>query len=217
MPAVMVYGDGTEFLTLPAYDAGSITSVTTLRGYAVPNYIEQDGMLVTVDSAGRRFSVYSPAFYVDAVYENGWLRTWQRGVPYTVTLTLIDRTPTAQELADLRAMVAEPSEETFSDADIRRILERQATTSAGRYDLNGAAADIWTLKAAALQSAAAASASTGVSGGVESVQVAGASFTFGSSGASSGSTSDSSVSVALKMADYYRALADEGRRGVGVW
>lgn len=80
----IIYGDGTDFLALPAYIAGSISGVTAPDGYTVPDYIEQAGALRVVRDdlllplfdaetiAGR---LYSPA--------GGWLL----GVPYTVAAT----------------------------------------------------------------------------------------------------------------------------------
>ncbi len=80
-----VYGDGTSYLQPPVFVAGSVTGVTTLTGYAVPDYIQEDGYLIVVDEEGRkRTNLYPTPFYVHPDY--GGYR-WQRGVPYTVAAT----------------------------------------------------------------------------------------------------------------------------------
>lgn len=81
-----VYGDGTAYLKLPTYVAGTVTTVTTLASYTVPTYVEEDGYLVAVDSDGRKRYLYRGSFYADYDYETfSSTYTWRRGVPYTVT------------------------------------------------------------------------------------------------------------------------------------
>ncbi len=80
-----IYGDGTSYLQPPVFVAGSVTGVTTLAGYAVPDYIEEDGYLIVVDEEGRkRTSLYPTPFYVHPDY--GEYR-WVKGMPYTVAAT----------------------------------------------------------------------------------------------------------------------------------
>lgn len=78
-----IYGDDTPYLTLP--DNGqTVTAVTTLSGYTVPSYVEQDGMLLVTTSAGilaPRAYAYGLGHY--ATYNPVWLS----GVPYTVAAT----------------------------------------------------------------------------------------------------------------------------------
>ena len=69
-------------------------------------------------------------------------------------------TPDAMQIAALRRFAAEPTAETYSDADLTDILMRRAldaqdgergdAAGAGGYDLYAAAADVWEQKAAAL-------------------------------------------------------------------
>lgn len=73
-------------------------------------------------------------------------------------------TPDALQIALLRRLAAEPTAETFSDADLSAALERRplddgcaacadAVSGAGEpcgFDLYAAAADVWEQKAAAL-------------------------------------------------------------------
>ncbi len=73
-----VYGDGTAFLLPPRFVAGSVSGVTAPSGYLVPDYIEQDGMLVVTDADGVRLP--------DAHrMQRGW--AWDDGVAYTVAAT----------------------------------------------------------------------------------------------------------------------------------
>ncbi len=80
-----IYGDGTRMLLLPPHTNGSVTSVTTLAGFTVPNYTQLNDYLVTTDSTG--------IMNVDAFYglSGQWynygqhLNVWRRGLPYTVT------------------------------------------------------------------------------------------------------------------------------------
>lgn len=77
-----VYGDGTDYLFVPAFVPGSVTGVTTINGYTVPAYVERDGLLVVVDSLGR---LRRPG-------DTGLLGAnpspgWQAGIPYTVAAT----------------------------------------------------------------------------------------------------------------------------------
>lgn len=81
----VIYGSGTRRLALPVLTAGSVTLVSAPSGYTVPDYIEQDGYLVTTDSNGilyPDYPVYRPA---DPFY--GGAGVWAAGVPYTVTAT----------------------------------------------------------------------------------------------------------------------------------
>lgn len=73
-----VYGDGTPYLMIPTYVAGSITAVTSISGLSVPDYIERDGMLIVVDADGVIPGTYRP-YAGDLV--------WQEGIPYTVAAT----------------------------------------------------------------------------------------------------------------------------------
>ena len=61
-------------------------------------------------------------------------------------------TPDAMQIAALRRFAAEPTAETYSDADLTDILMRRALDAAGAdgFDLYAAAADVWEQKAAAL-------------------------------------------------------------------
>jgi hypothetical protein len=79
----IVYGTGTQVLPLPPLTAGSVTSVTTLSGYTVPDYIEQDGALVITDSTG----VVSRMYNAGLAYAYGSTVVWSYGVPYTVSAT----------------------------------------------------------------------------------------------------------------------------------
>lgn len=81
----VVYGSGTRRLALPVLTAGSVATVSAPTGYAVPDYIEQDGFLVTTDAAGilyPDYPVYRSALY--AGFSSG-AGVWQAGIPYTVT------------------------------------------------------------------------------------------------------------------------------------
>lgn len=80
---VVLYGNGLQTLILPPYVAGSVEEVSTLSGYTVPDYIEQDGALVITDASGI---VVAPYRY-GLGYAYGSSVVWQQGVPYTVTAT----------------------------------------------------------------------------------------------------------------------------------
>jgi hypothetical protein len=78
-----VYGDGTDYLIPPVFVSGSVTAVTTITGYSVPSYIEQDGALVARTSAGVLAPLYSYPLLSGDVAVGAWLY----GVPYTVAAT----------------------------------------------------------------------------------------------------------------------------------
>lgn len=77
----VVYGNGLQTLPLPPLTAGSVTAVTTLAGYTVPDYIERDGHLVVTDSSGVILSPWRSGLG----YSYGSTIVWQENVPYTVT------------------------------------------------------------------------------------------------------------------------------------
>lgn len=79
----VVYGDGTIYLVPSAFVDGSVTLVTTISGLSVPDYIEQDGMLIVVDADG----VIPDRGIYDA-WRNAFIPYgWREGVPYTVAAT----------------------------------------------------------------------------------------------------------------------------------
>lgn len=65
-----IYGDGTNFLKLPPYVAGTLTTLAWPTGYTAQTYIERDGYLVRAE---------------DGVMVWTSLSGWYRGVPATVT------------------------------------------------------------------------------------------------------------------------------------
>jgi hypothetical protein len=71
------YGDGTAWLVPPHYTAGSLTAVTTISGWSVPAYTEQDGMLVARSSSG----------ILGLNRAGDPFLGWAAGVPYTVAAT----------------------------------------------------------------------------------------------------------------------------------
>lgn len=79
-----LYGDGGLTLTSDV-PMSSVTLVETLDSYTVPDYIEQDGMLLVTDSSG----VIARRWYPALGGSNYWPYTsgWSLGVPYTVTAT----------------------------------------------------------------------------------------------------------------------------------
>lgn len=78
---VVVYGNGLQTLPLPPLTAGSVTAVTTLAGYTVPDYIERDGHLVVTDSSGVLLFPWRSGLG----YSYGSTIVWLENVPYTVT------------------------------------------------------------------------------------------------------------------------------------
>lgn len=80
----IVYGDGTDYLTLPPFAAGSITEITAPASYTVPDYIEGDGVLI-VTRSDLTGALYSSQALAGRLYypQGGWLA----GVPYTVAAT----------------------------------------------------------------------------------------------------------------------------------
>lgn len=75
------YGDGTNFLRLDAYVAGTLNpTISVPEGYTVPSFIERDGYLVLTTSEGGLFHQWPPF--------PSWWRIgsgWWGGVPITVT------------------------------------------------------------------------------------------------------------------------------------
>lgn len=77
---LVVYGDGTDYLALPAYVAGSLTTVEGPSG-AITTYVERDGLLIAADGAGNVPVRRPPGILDSRTYVAGW----SEGVPYTVT------------------------------------------------------------------------------------------------------------------------------------
>jgi hypothetical protein len=77
-----LYGDGTVFLSsdLPM---STVTAVTTLSGYTVPDYALVDGVLRITDSTGILLDMSYPSLGSPFYGSTGWLR----GIPYSVTAT----------------------------------------------------------------------------------------------------------------------------------
>lgn len=82
-------GDGTAYLAVPYFTPGSVTAVTTLTGYTVPSYVEENGLLVTTDANGVMYPYANPSYYWYASYNPfaTGAGVWGRGVPYTVAAT----------------------------------------------------------------------------------------------------------------------------------
>jgi hypothetical protein len=78
-----VYGSGSLALPLPPH-VGTATLVTTLSGYTVPSYVEQDGELLITDSTGVIMQPYRTGLSVYPVWGATSL-VWPYGVPFTVT------------------------------------------------------------------------------------------------------------------------------------
>lgn len=73
----VVYSDGTDYLILPAFTAGSVSEVAAPSGYTVPDYVERGGALLAVSAT------YAVARY--PFYGSSYMGAWGYGVPYTVT------------------------------------------------------------------------------------------------------------------------------------
>ena len=75
------YGDGTNFLRLDAYVAGTLnTTISVPDGYTAPTFIERDGYLVLTTTDGSLLHQWPPF--------PSWWRIgsgWWAGVPVTVT------------------------------------------------------------------------------------------------------------------------------------
>jgi hypothetical protein len=151
MATAVVYGDGTDFLEPPAFTAGSVTLVTAPTGYTVPDYIEQDGLLVVVDSLARRRSLSEYA-----AFPADWPHGWTYGVPYTVTATYTAALPSgtastasadeSDVLEQLGRLVASTDDPELDDDELLQCL---GTSQSGTvYNLNAAAAAAWRMKAA---------------------------------------------------------------------
>jgi hypothetical protein len=150
MATATVYGNGTAYLPLPAFEPESVTLVEAPSGYTVPEYIEQDGHLVVVDTTGRipNLRGYTPWF----VDWGGTAVLWAAGVPYTVTATFtaatdpgtvaIDDTNAAERLALLCAVDQAPE---LDDDELELALAGSSNGTA--YNLYAAAAAAWRIKA----------------------------------------------------------------------
>lgn len=69
------YGDGTNYLRLDPYVAGSLnTTITLPDGFTAPTFAERDGYLVLAGTNGS-ISAFAPSVFTFG---------WQRGVPVTV-------------------------------------------------------------------------------------------------------------------------------------
>lgn len=73
-----IYGNGTNYLRLPPYVAGSLnTTITLPDGYTAPTFIERDGYLILTTSTGL-----TPPF--SSFYNCSW-PGWYAGVPVTIS------------------------------------------------------------------------------------------------------------------------------------
>jgi hypothetical protein len=94
-----IYGDGTNYLKLPPYVPGSLsTTITVPTGYTAPSFVERDGYLILATSDGvlppfRRF------------YNCSWPGWWS-GVAVTVSAQWgIDSTPPDVKLAVIELVI----------------------------------------------------------------------------------------------------------------
>jgi hypothetical protein len=101
--SVTVYGDGSDYLTLPRHVQGSVSAVTAPTGYTVPTYIQTNGYLRA--TAATTYLGQRP-------YPGYWGR-WGYGVPYTVTATWGTRATSA----DLTEAVLELAVEIYRGRD----------------------------------------------------------------------------------------------------
>lgn len=73
-----VYGDGTHFLRLPPYVAGTLdTDITVPDGYTVPTFIEREGYLI-LSSSGLMLNRITP-------FPSPFYGGWYSGVPITIS------------------------------------------------------------------------------------------------------------------------------------
>lgn len=73
-----VYGDGTHFLRLPPYVAGTLdTDITVPDGYTVPTFIEREGYLI-LSSSGVMLNRITP-------FPSPFYGGWYSGVPITIS------------------------------------------------------------------------------------------------------------------------------------
>jgi hypothetical protein len=110
----VVYGDGTMYLSLPLYVPGSIDAITTLTGYTVPAYVEQDGILITTDANGV---LYPSTFYGWPAIYDPFLTApglWSPRVPYTITA---DWGASADDMKVARRITLELSVQLFRFRD----------------------------------------------------------------------------------------------------
>jgi hypothetical protein len=74
----VIYGDGSVYLNLPPYVAGSLnTTLTVPSGYILPSFIERDGFLVITGLTGTLLTRAALGHASDSV--------WWDGVPITVS------------------------------------------------------------------------------------------------------------------------------------
>jgi len=87
----VVAGDGTNYLRLPVYVAGSLTQVTVPSGYQVPNYSEVTDelgqqWLIRSDASGLRAPYYPYDYYEGPVSAPlGLGKGFPQGLPITIT------------------------------------------------------------------------------------------------------------------------------------
>jgi hypothetical protein len=115
---VTVYGDGSDYLTLPRHVQDSVTEVTAPTGYTVPTYIQTNGYLRA--TAATTYLGQRP-------YPGYWGR-WGYGVPYAVTATWGTRATTN----DAVQAVLELAIEIYK--------AREGTSPAGVVGVDGAGA-----------------------------------------------------------------------------
>lgn len=79
-----IYGDGSNYLRLPPYIPGSLsTSLTLPEGYTAPDFIEKDGYLIV--HSGSVLSSHVGTYYGSWPYNHPVWQGWYVGVPITVS------------------------------------------------------------------------------------------------------------------------------------
>lgn len=79
-----IYGDGSNYLSLPPYIPGSLsTSLTLPEGYTAPDFIEKDGYLIV--HSGSVLSSHVGTYHGSWPYNHPVWQGWHVGVPITVS------------------------------------------------------------------------------------------------------------------------------------
>lgn len=135
------YGDGTNFLRLPPYVAGSLnTTITVPDDYTAPTFIARDGYLILSSSGVMTHRI--------APFLSPWYAGWYSGVPITISAIWgWDETPQDVKMAVIELVLnlwreTDPAQQRLVNLDGMALRERmppRVLEIAKRYRMTGVA------------------------------------------------------------------------------
>lgn len=136
----VIYGDGSVYLNLPPYVAGSLnTTLTVPDGYTAPTFVERDGFLVITATTGALLTRSALGHTSDF--------TWWDGVPITISARWgYTATPADVKMAVIEMVInllrtVDPAETNLTDLEgqpLREAVPPRVKEVANHYRAQGA-------------------------------------------------------------------------------